>query len=138
MNDEEKKQKLRLEFLEAVEEKKKWLEENPDMNTWKGAHFSFYIQRADKGFDPDEINFDNYDFDEVMTPNSFEVNKVRKDDWDYYQVGDDEFCYSLEPPGYLMEFNDEITFVKAKQIADEIITNLEQCMGYQIQLEINY
>ena len=63
-------------------------------------------------------------WDKVMTPNSFATNQVEKNNWIYYQVGEDEFCYSIEPPGIQMTFNDEITFKKAKAIGDEIIENI--------------
>jgi hypothetical protein len=38
----------------------------------------------------------------------------------YYQVDKDEFSYSWEMPGIQMTFNPEITYLKAKQIADEV------------------
>ena len=64
------------------------------------------------------------DFDNIMTPNSFEWIKTIKDNWNYYQVGEDEFSYSIEEPGIQMTFNNEIIFGKAKIIADEIIANI--------------
>jgi hypothetical protein len=60
-----------------------------------------------------------------MTPNSFEWFKIIKNNWPYYQVGGDEFHYSWEPPGIQMAFNKDITFLKAKNIADEIMGNIK-------------
>jgi hypothetical protein len=64
------------------------------------------------------------DFDRIMTPNTLECNKVIKNGWVHYQIGNDEYSYSWEIPGIQMTFNKEITFEKAKQIADEVINNI--------------
>ena len=50
--------------------------------------------------------------------------KIIKNKWPYYKVGDDEFSYSWEIPGIQMTFNNEISYQKAKKIADEVIGNL--------------
>jgi hypothetical protein len=63
-------------------------------------------------------------YDHIMTPNTFEWVKTIKNDWPFYQVGQDEFSYSVEEPGIQMTFNTEIQYEKAKQIADEIIENI--------------
>ena len=138
MTDKEKKSEYTEKFLKAVEEKRKWLEENPDTHNWTGADFEFSIQRADEEFSPYDIGLENCDYDEVMTPNSFTVNKIMKNNWNWYQVGEDEFTYSEEASGIQMVFNDEITFVKAKKIVDEVISNIEKCTGNKIILEIKY
>ncbi len=72
-------------------------------------------------------------FDEIMTPNTMSWTKIEKDQWIYYQVGNDEFYYSVEPPGLQMMFNDTITYQKAKQIADEVIHNIVKC-GLSVEL----
>lgn len=82
---------------------------------WTGKDFEFLIVG--------EVNVLS-DFDQLMTPNSFEWTKTHKNGWDYYQVGQDEFSYSFEEPGIQMTFNDEISFDKAKKIGDEIILNI--------------
>jgi hypothetical protein len=63
-------------------------------------------------------------FDNIMTPNSYEWTKTTKNDWHYYQVGLDEYSYSVEESGIQMTFNKEIHFDKAKKIGDEIIANI--------------
>ena len=90
----------------------------PDRSKWTGKNFEFLIT-GDL-----EIMAENHD--EIMTPNSFEWTKIEKDNWPYYKVGQDEFSYSWEPPGIQMAFNDDITFQKAKNIADEIIENIQK------------
>jgi phosphopentomutase len=51
--------------------------------------------------------------------------KVDRDNCYYYQVEGDEFTYSWEMAGIQMTFNKEISFEKAKQIADEVIDNIK-------------
>ncbi len=87
----------------------------PDRSKWTGKNFEFLIT-GDL-----EITAENHD--EIMTPNSFEWTKIEKDNWPYYQVDEDGFSYSWEPPGIQMTFNEDITFQKAKNIADEIMEN---------------
>jgi len=88
---------------------------NDDRNNWTGKNFEFLITG----------DFDVFaDFDNIMTPNTFEWTKIFKNDWDFYQVGQDEFSYSIEPPGIQMTFNKEILFDKAKKIGDEVIENI--------------
>jgi hypothetical protein len=88
-----------------------------DYQDLKGKDFEFLI----KG------DIDVFDYwDDIMTPNSFEYSEFVRNKWPYYKVGNDEFSYSVEPPGIQMTFNDEITFSKAKAIADEIIFNINQ------------
>ncbi len=86
-----------------------------DRTNWTGEDFEFLIVG-----DIDVFS----DFDNIMTPNSFEWTKTTKNDWDYYQVGQDEFSYSVEEPGIQMTFNKEIPFDKAKKIGDEVIANI--------------
>lgn len=88
----------------------------PDRSKWTGKNFEFLIT-GDLEITPES-------HDEIMTPNSFEWIKIEKDNWPYYQVGKDEFSYSWEPPGIQMTFNEDITFQKAKNIADEIMENI--------------
>lgn len=88
---------------------------NIDRSEWTGKDFEFLIRG--------DINISS-NYDEIMTPNTFEWVKTIKDDWPYYQVGKDEFSYSVEEPGIQMTFNKEIQYSKAKKIADEIIENI--------------
>lgn len=98
------------------------------MNTeLTGKDFEFLIT-------PGDIMIKAEDFDQVMTPDSMEWKKVNKDDWDYYEVGPDEFSYSWEMPGIQMTFNDEMPFVKAKAIAGEIVSKLARYTGRNIEL----
>ena len=91
--------------------------DNEAKSHWTGKDFEFLITGVV------DIPKDNYD--RIMTPNTFQWKKVNRDDWYYYQVGEDEFTYSWEMPGIQMTFNKEISFGKAKQIADEVISNIK-------------
>ena len=86
-----------------------------DRTGWTGENFEFLIIGDIDIF---------LDFDNIMTPNSYKWIKIIKDNWNYYQVGEDEFSYSVEEPGIQMIFNNEIIFDKAKRIGDEIIANI--------------
>lgn len=93
---------------------------------WTGQDFEFLIIG----------NIDVFsDFDNIMTPNSLEWTKTSKNDWHYYQVGQDEFSYSVEEPGIQMTFNKEISFTKAKKIVDEVIENINST-GQKVELLI--
>ncbi|HVW13548.1 MAG TPA: hypothetical protein VHB54_07005 [Mucilaginibacter sp.] len=87
-----------------------------DKSKWLGKDFELLIAG--------EIDIPSENFDSIMTPNSFDWIKTERNNWIYYQVGDDNFNYSFEPPGIQMVFNDEISFAKAKAIVDEIIQNI--------------
>ena len=84
---------------------------------WTGKDFEFLITGV--------IDIPADDYDQIMTPNSLEWIKVVKDEWPYYRIGNDEFSYSWEMPGIQMTFNEQIPFVKAKKIADEVIDNIK-------------
>ncbi len=88
-----------------------------DLLNSTGKDFEFLIRG--------DIEISSEDFDEVMTPNTYEWRKIERDGWLYFQVCNDEFSYSFEPPGIQMSFNQEITYVKAKAIADEVVLNIE-------------
>lgn len=90
----------------------------PNQSKWTGKDFEFLITG--------DLEISNENHDEIMTPNSFDWNKIEKDNWTYYQVGLDEFSYSWEPSGIQMTFSDDITFQKAKNIADEIMGNIQR------------
>jgi len=88
-----------------------------DTSTATGKDFEILIQG----------DIDVYaDWDNVMTPKSMKWEKLEKNNWTYYMVGDDEYCYSIESPGIQMTFNQEVSYSKAKQIADEIIENIKE------------
>jgi hypothetical protein len=113
-----------LELVQTIFDRMKTSKDNiamptePDRSKWTAKNFEFLIT-GDL-----EITAENHD--EIMTPNSFEWTKIEKDNWPYYQVGQDEFSYSWEPSGIQMTFNEDITFQKAKNIADEIIENIHR------------
>ena len=94
----------------SVEEKQM----NIDRSEWTGKDFEFLITG----------NIEVSDFDNIMTPNTFPWTKKIKENWNFYQVGQDEFSYSIEPPGIQMTFNKEMSFNKAKRIADEVVNNI--------------
>jgi hypothetical protein len=103
--------------------RKKKTEQEPPINVtavdksqWTGKDFEFLITG--------DINISPDNYDKIMTPTSFEWTKTNKNDWTYYQVGQDEFSYSWEMPGIQMTFNESIPYQKAKKIADEIIENI--------------
>lgn len=98
-----------------------------DRSNWTGADFEFLISG--------DVNISKEDYDRIMTPKSIECNKIIKNDWEYFQAGQDEFSYSWEEPGIQMTFNKEITFEKAKKIADEIIQNIKST-GQEVELII--
>jgi len=90
---------------------------NQNKSQWTGKDFEFLITG--------DIDIPATDYDQIMTPNTFQWKKINRNDWYYYQVGEDEFTYSWEMPGIQMTFNKEILFEKAKQIADEVIDNIK-------------
>lgn len=97
--------------LETLEEEAVFV----DRSAWTGADFEFLFIGNIEVLP---------DFDNMMTPNSLKWKKISRGNWDYYQVGEDEFSYSFEDTGIQMTFNSEILFEKAKKIADEVILNI--------------
>ena len=87
-----------------------------DTSQWTGNDFEFLIRGV--------IEIPESGYENIMTPNSFEWNKLIKNNGVFFQVGEDEFSYSHEMPGIQMTFNKEIPFLKAKQIADEVLANI--------------
>lgn len=98
-----------------------------DRSNLTGADFEFLIT-------PSDIEIKSEDFDRIMTPESFGWLKADKNNWNYYQVGSDEFSYSWEIPGIQMTFNNEIKYVKAKQIADEVVAKLSKYTSQKVEL----
>jgi hypothetical protein len=92
-----------------------------------GKDFEFLITPGDLEIKPD-------DFDNLMTPDSIPWTKVLKNERTYYQVGVDAFSYSREIPGIQMIFNAEITFEKARQIAEEVANKLIKYTGQEIEV----
>ena len=90
-----------------------------------GKDFEFLIT-------PGDIEIKTEDFDNLMTPDSMPWTKVLKNERTYYQVGVDEFSYSRETPGIQMSFNAEMTFEKARQIAEEVANKLIKYTGQDI------
>lgn len=98
-----------------------------DYSKLTGTDFEFLIRG--------HIEISTENFDKIMAPSSFSCIKTLKDNWLYYQVGEDEFSYSFEPPGIQMTFNDAISYQKAKAIADEVIENIRHT-GQNADLQI--
>ncbi|MES2213029.1 MAG: hypothetical protein V4490_07850 [Pseudomonadota bacterium] len=99
----------------------------PNMSGWKGRDFEFLIVG--------DIQISNEEFDEIMTPNSMHWSKFEKNGWPHYKVDEDDFNYSWEMPGIQMTFNDEISFDKARMIADEVVANIK-ATGQNAELQI--
>ncbi len=76
------------------------------------------------------------DFDRIMTPDSMDWEKFNKDNSDYYRVGKDEFSYSFEMIGIQMTFNKEITYAKAREIADEVAKKLIKHTGHEVIVNV--
>jgi hypothetical protein len=110
-----------------TESKSEMIIENIDKTNWTGENFEFLITG--------NVEILDSDFDRIMTPNSFDCEKVYKDDWIYFKVGEDEFSFSWEIPGIQFTFNKEVKFEKAKKIADEIIENINS-IGQKAELMI--
>ncbi len=70
--------------------------ENMDRTNWTGENFEFLITG--------DVEILDSDFDRVMTPNSFEYEKINKNNWIYFKVDDDEFSFSWEIPGIQFTF----------------------------------
>lgn len=87
-----------------------------DRSAWNGSQFEFLIVG--------DIDIPTAEFDEIMTPNTFNWEKLIKEDWHFYHIDGDEYSYSFEMPGIQMTFNKEVSFPKAKKIADEVIENI--------------
>lgn len=98
-----------------------------DTSKLTGSDFEFLIT-------PSDIEISKEDFDYIMTPDSLQWAKTIKDGWLYYQVGTDEFSYSWEEPGIQMTFNKEISYDKAKLIADEVVTKLSKYTSKEIEI----
>lgn len=58
-------------------------DDNEDRSQWTGKDFEFLITG--------DVDIPAADYDRIMTPNTFQWKKVNRDDWYYYQVGEDEF-----------------------------------------------
>jgi len=129
---------------EKVGSKVRWFDDFPELNFDKADYIKM-LENFKQQYELEKIRIDNNsseltgkdfeflivgdinistNYDSIMTPNTFEWVKTIKDGWPYYQVGLDEFSYSVEDPGIQMTFNKEIQYKKAKQIADEIIANI--------------
>lgn len=83
-----------------------------------GRDFEFLIRG--------EVKLPNKNWEEILTPNSMSWEKIIRDDWPFFRIGSDEFSYSWEMSGIQMTFNAEITYEKARKIADEVINNLRR------------
>lgn len=98
-----------------------------DRSTLTGADFEFLMT-------PGDIEIREEDFDRVMTPGSMQWTMTIRDGWTYFKVDNDEFSYSWEEPGIQMTFNVEISYDKAKRIADEVLVKLSEYTGQDMEL----
>jgi hypothetical protein len=129
---------------EKVGSKVRWFDNFPELNFEK-VDYDKMVEDFKRQYNLEKIRIDNdsseltgkdfeflivgdidvsSNYDNVMTPNTFEWIKTVKNGWPYYQISQDEFSYSVEDSGIQMTFNKEIQYSKAKQIADEIIENI--------------
>jgi hypothetical protein len=90
-----------------------------------GKDFEFLITPGDLEIKPE-------DFDSLMTPDSMSWTKISKNDRTWYQVGKDEFSYSVQASGIQMSFNREISFEKARKIVEEVEAKLIPYTGKEI------
>lgn len=110
-------------------EQDKFLPNTPiDISKITGNDFEFLLT-------PSDLEIEENNFDNLMTPDSISWTKISKDGWNYYQVGEDEFYYSWELPGIQMCFNNEITYSKAKQIADEVAVKLTLHCSKKVEVQ---
>lgn len=98
-----------------------------DKSQLTGKDFEFLIT-------PNDFEINANDFDNIMTPSSIPWKKIIRNNWAYYQVGNDEFSYSWEPPGIQMTFNGEMPYDKAKAIGDEVVAKLSKYINQEISL----
>jgi hypothetical protein len=125
--EEKPTEKIAKKTTMETEPKSETNSENINPTNWTGENFEFLITGVDE--------IPNEEYDRIMTPNSFEWKKVIKDDWPFYVVGEDEFSFSWEIPGIQFTFNKEVKYEKAKNIADEIIENINS-IGQKAELVI--
>jgi len=113
-----------IDFIRKIFKKDEQIDqlEDIDRSNWLGQDFEFLIVGEI------EIPIDIYD--QIMTPNTLNWEKIYKNDWIYYKVGEDEYSFSHEIPGIQFTFNKEVKYNKAKKIADEIIVNLRSIKQY--------
>jgi hypothetical protein len=91
--------------------------ETVDKSKWTGKDFDFLITG--------NLRIPQDEYDNIMTPNSLDWNKVSIAKWSIYYVGPDTFCFFKDMHGIQMSFNETITYQKAKRITDEIIDNIK-------------
>ncbi|WP_298117055.1 hypothetical protein [Flavobacterium sp.] len=91
--------------------------ENIDRSDWKGKDFEFMITG--------DINIPIDKFEEIMLPKSLELKEIQRDNWTYYQFGENEFTFSDEMVGIQMSFNDSIHYILAKEIVDEVLEQIK-------------
>jgi len=80
-----------------------------------------------------DIELTSEQFENLLMPSSFQIQKVERNGWVYFHASGDEFSYSWELPGIQMTFNKECSFQKAKQIADEVVQKLNAA-GFDAEL----
>jgi hypothetical protein len=97
-----------------------------DLSALTGKDFEFLIT-------PGDLAIPAADVDNLLTPDSFGWTKLMKGNWPYYQVDDDEFTYSWEPPGIQMTFSSGISYPKAKAIVDEVVRKLSAYTGQSVE-----
>jgi hypothetical protein len=95
------------------------------MQSYSPGQFEFLITG--------DIELTSEQFETLLVPASFQIQKVERNGWGYFEASGDEFSYSWELPGIQMTFNKECSFQKAKQIADEVVQKLNAA-GFDAEL----
>ena len=94
---------------------------------WTGKDFEFFLYG--------DFNLGKKTHDELMTPNSFNWEKIEGNRDFYYKIENDTIYYSWMMEGVWVYFNEEISIVKAKQIIDEVIAKII-ASGQKVELLI--
>ena len=100
----------------------------PNDSKLTGKDFGFLILY------PENLEINDDLLEKLMPSDNTEGVTISKDDWLNHQPEGDEFTYSWKVPGIKMMFNDEMTYDKAKEIAEQVVTKLKDYSGLKIEL----
>ncbi|MDX2304364.1 MAG: hypothetical protein NW226_16280 [Microscillaceae bacterium] len=111
---------------------------NTNLHQASGKDFMITIRRKDEYALGGSFDFAVDKFFEIMTPNSMSWRGLSMESrqWNI-EVGSDKIKYHWDLSGIHIQFNDEISFRKAFQIAEEVSKNLEKHTGYPAKMEIS-
>ncbi len=102
----------------TVDLKPFFVPENMDTSEWTGKDFEFLLVG--------NIQIPAGEYDNLMTPNSFDWTKVTMKNSTIYTVNEESYNFSQDTDGLHMSFTPGFTFTIARQIVNEIIKNLNQ------------